>query len=107
MPPFDLRPLGAPDLDRAAGLHQAAFAPMGERGWSRQEMAELLASPGVGGLLLYEDGEAIGVALYRVAVDEAELLTIAVDAGQRRRGAGQALLAAVIERGRAAGAVVV
>ena len=97
---FEQRPLGAPDLDVASALHRAAFTPLGERAWTRQELAELCASPGVSGVLLLSDGKEIGVALCRVAADEAELLTIAVDAGHRRRGAGRALLQAVIDRAR-------
>ena len=53
---FVLRALGARDLDRAARLHGAAFAALGEPGWTRQDVAELLASPGVAGLLLEADG---------------------------------------------------
>jgi ribosomal-protein-alanine N-acetyltransferase len=63
-----------------------------------------LASPGVAGWLLQSADQAIGFALCRVAADEAELLTIAVRADQRRRGAGRALLAAVTAHARAAGA---
>lgn len=101
---FQLRPLGALDLDRAAALHGAAFAPLGERAWTRQDVAELMASPGVAGILLSSGDNEIGFALCRVAADEAELLTIAVAASYRRCGAGRALLDAVIERARAAGA---
>ena len=99
---FDQRPLGALDLDVASALHRAAFTPLGERAWTRQDMAELCASPGVSGVLLLSGGKEIGVALCRVAADEAELLTIAVDAAHRRRGAGRALLEAVIDCARAA-----
>jgi ribosomal-protein-alanine N-acetyltransferase len=101
---FEQRPLGARDLDVASSLHRAAFLPLGERGWPRQEMLELCASPGVSGVLLLSDGKEIGFALCRVAVDEAELLTIAVDAGHRRQGAGRLLLDTVIEQVRTAGA---
>ncbi len=101
---FERRPLGVPDLDLASALHRAAFTPLGERAWTRQDMAELCASPGVNGVFLLSGGKEIGVALSRVVADEAELLTIAVDAGHRRQGAGRALLEAVIERARAAGA---
>ena len=92
-----LRPLGALDLDRAAALHAEAFVPFGERAWTRQDMAELLASPGVAGLLLEVDGGDAGLAICRVAADEAELLTIAVRPAYRRRGAARRLLTAVID----------
>jgi [ribosomal protein S18]-alanine N-acetyltransferase len=101
---FVLKPIGALDLDRAARLHREAFEPLGERPWTRQDMAELLASPSAGGLLLQIDGEDAGVALWRTTVDEAELLTIAVQASHRRRGAGRALLDAVIALARGQGA---
>ena len=101
---FVLRRLGALDLDLASRLHGEAFAPLGERVWTRQDMAELLASPGVAGWALQSGDRTIGLALCRVAADEAELLTIAVQPDQRRRGAGRALLAAVTAHARQAGA---
>jgi ribosomal-protein-alanine N-acetyltransferase len=104
MSAFTLRPLGALDLDLAAGFHRAAFTPQGERAWTRQDIAELVASPGVSGLFLLGDGKEIGFALWRVAMDEAELLTIAIEAVHRRRGAGRTLLEAVIEGARTGGA---
>ncbi|MBN9090103.1 MAG: ribosomal protein S18-alanine N-acetyltransferase [Reyranella sp.] len=101
---FMVRPIGALDLDRAARLHRSAFAALGERPWTRQDMAELLASSTAGGFFLLVDGEDAGIALWRTTVDEAELLTIAVDAAHRRRGVARALLDAVIERVREHGA---
>jgi [ribosomal protein S18]-alanine N-acetyltransferase len=101
---FELRPIGALDLDRAARLHREAFAALGERPWTRRDMAELLAAPSAGGLLLQIDGADAGMALWRTAADEAELLTIAVAVAHRRRGAGRALLDAVIGRARERGA---
>ncbi len=95
--PFVLRPLGVLDLDLAAHLHREAFAELGERGWTHQEIAELLAVPGVAGVLLERDGKAIGFALCRMAADEAELLTIAVHPAYRRQGVGRTLLKAVID----------
>jgi ribosomal-protein-alanine N-acetyltransferase len=103
--PGILRPLGACDLDRAVVLHASAFAALGERAWTRQDVAELLATPGVAGLLIEDDDGDVGFALYRVTLDESELLTLAVSPTRRRRGAGKALLGAVIERARAAGAL--
>jgi ribosomal-protein-alanine N-acetyltransferase len=98
MSSFDLHPIGTLDLDRAARLHRGAFAPMGERPWTRQDMAELLATPAGGGLILRIDGEDAGVVLWRTVADEAELLTLAVGAKHRRRGVGAALLGEVIKR---------
>jgi [ribosomal protein S18]-alanine N-acetyltransferase len=101
---FTLRPLSTLDLDLASGFHRAAFAPQGERAWTRQDIAELVASSGVSGVFLMSNGKEIGFALWRVAADEAELLTIAIDAGHRRRGGGRTLLEAVIDRARVSGA---
>jgi ribosomal-protein-alanine N-acetyltransferase len=101
---FAIAPLGALDLDRAAALHAESFVPLGERAWTRQDLAELVALPGVAGLLLQVDGHDAGLALCRVAADEAELLTIAVRPAHRRKGLARRLLAAVIDHVRNAGA---
>lgn len=102
--PAILRRLGALDLDRAAALHAEAFVPFGERAWTRQDMAELLASPGVAGLLLQVEGTDAGLAICRVVADEAELITLAVRSAHRRRGAARRLLATVLDHARSAGA---
>lgn len=101
---FSHRLLAALDVDVASALHADAFASLGERAWTRQEIVELLASPGVAGLLVQNDEETIGFALCRIAADEAELLTLAVRADRRRQGAGAALLRLVIALVRERGA---
>jgi ribosomal-protein-alanine N-acetyltransferase len=101
---FQLAPLGALDLDHAAALHAESFGPLGERVWTRRDLAELMASPGVAALLLRIDDADAGFAAWRVAADEAELLTLAVRPIHRRRGAGRRLLVAAIDRVRGAGA---
>lgn len=98
------RPVGPLDLDRAAELHRQAFQPFGERAWTRRDLGELLASPGVGALFLEVGGREDGFVVWRTAADEAELLTIAVRSDRRRYGGGGALLAAVVERVRRGGA---
>ncbi len=67
-----------------ARLHASCFTV--PRPWSAAEFASLLAMPGV--FLL---AEPAGFALGRVAADEAELLTLAVDPATRRQGAGRRL----------------
>jgi [ribosomal protein S18]-alanine N-acetyltransferase len=73
-------------LGRLAAVHRAAFAPT-SRGWSGAEI-ESLARNGA----LYADDVDRGFALFSVAMDEAELLTVAVNPDDRRTGLGNALL---------------
>jgi ribosomal-protein-alanine N-acetyltransferase len=101
---FSIDQLSALDLVRAAALHAESFVPLGERGWTLQDLAELMASPGMTGLLVRADGQDAGFALCRIAADEAELLTIAVRPAWRRRGLGRRLLAAIIDHARSCGA---
>lgn len=67
--------------------------------WSEAAFAGLLAQPGV--FLLTE---AAGFVLGRVILDEAELLTLAVDPAARRQGNGRRLLAAFTAEAAARGA---
>jgi len=84
--------------DRAAALaalHAQAFgAP-----WTEAEIAALLRGPG--GAALEVDG---GFILLRVAAGEAEVLTLAVRPGARRRGVGRALVRAGLQAAERAGA---
>lgn len=68
-----------------ARLHARCFQR--PRPWSEAEFTALLADPSV---FLCENGQ--GFALGRSVLDEAELLTLAVDPDQRRKGAGTTLL---------------
>lgn len=83
------------DHARLAALHAEAFAP--ERGWTAAEIASL-AETG----LLIEAAE--GFALFSLAADEAELLTLAIAPARRREGAARRLLAEGEARLHAAGA---
>ena len=83
-------PAGAAAL---AALHQACFPP-GAR-WDEQSMRSLLAMPGCFGWIEAVDGKPRGMALARVAADEAELLTICVPAAERRSGHGAAIMRTV------------
>lgn len=76
-----------PDFARLAAIHAASFET--PRPWSEAEIRDLLEGQGV--FLCAEDR---GFVLGRVILDEVELLTIAVDPGQRRRGSGGRLLRA-------------
>lgn len=102
-----------PDLRLAAELariHAAGFAQEG-RPWSGPEILALLNEPGIGLRMAHTESHAggdrlapAGFALYRVAADEAELLTVSVVPEARRAGLGRALLAASEDGARRAGA---
>jgi ribosomal-protein-alanine N-acetyltransferase len=81
-----------------AAIHRAAFPP-GEA-WSSNVIELQLAVPGAFGLL----DQRGGMILARVAADEAEVVTLAVAPGMRRRGLAQGLLGAAKEHARRQGA---
>lgn len=83
-----------------AALHARCFDDC----WNEAEMTGLLASPGVSALVLEQDGEPAGLALIRVVLDEAELLTLGVLPDRRARGHGLTLLGAAEAAARQAGA---
>ncbi len=89
-----------------AALHAASF-PAGAR-WGADAMALQLGLPGafgfLGGLGAGFGGNPGGFVLARVAADEAEILTLAVTPGARRRGLGGVLLRAAWLRAMAGGA---
>jgi ribosomal-protein-alanine N-acetyltransferase len=96
-------PAQARHAAQIAVLHDASFA----RGWSVAEIEGLMADRNVvTDVLRAEARSAVidGFALSRIAVDEAELLSIAVSFRRRGKGGGSPLLARHLARLQAAGA---
>ncbi len=83
---------------RLAGLHGAAF-PEGQR-WTAEAIAGLLGQAGV--FIVERPG---GFAMGRVAADEVELLTLAVDPERQRAGIGRSCLAGFEAEAIARGAI--
>jgi ribosomal-protein-alanine N-acetyltransferase len=81
-------------LHAASGFHEC---------WDARAFAELVAMPGTAGYLALDGETAVGLVLWRVAADEAEILTICAAPEQRRMGAGRTLLEAAIAAISAAG----
>jgi len=80
-----------------AALHAACFTV--PRPWSAAEFADLLASP-----LVFVSSESGGFAMGRAVAGEMELLTLAVDPAQRRRGVGRLLVTAILAEAKDRGA---
>lgn len=88
---MSLRLAGPGDAALLAAIHAEAF-PAGAA-WSASSFATLLGMPGAFGLV--EDADAL--LLLRQAADEAEVLTLAVRPGARRRGLARGLMQAGME----------
>ncbi len=85
--------VGKASLDRLAAIHQNAF----EKPWGRDELEGLLALPGTTALLAADKA----FILYRLAADEAEILTLATEPAARQKGLASALVKAAATRLRA------
>jgi [ribosomal protein S18]-alanine N-acetyltransferase len=91
-----VRPARAEDLARMAWLEEAAFRDS----WPGEMLAHELTHPRA--LLLvatWAEGQpAAGYVSFRVGVGEAELLRLAVDPAERRRGVARALIETSFDR---------
>ena len=92
------------DVDRIMAVMRAAFDPAFGEAWNRRQVSEALVLPSTHYILAGADGgepadghPAIGFALSRGALDEEELLLLAVHPDHRGRGIGEALLRRFIE----------
>ncbi len=93
-----IRPALPGDAVALAALHALAFPPA--EAWSADAMVLMLEMPGSFGLWQPE----AGLVLARVAVDEAEILTIGVAPAARRQGLGAMLLLGAVAQAGGRGA---
>ena len=83
-----VEPASLRDAARLAQLHGASF----HRGWGEGEFEAMLTERNTLVHRLRTGRKVIGFAVSRLAADEAEILSIAIDAGQRGRGLSRHLL---------------
>ncbi|MCR9221838.1 MAG: GNAT family N-acetyltransferase [Alphaproteobacteria bacterium] len=101
-PPPILQPVGAEAFGLIAALYAAAF----DEPWSEPSVRELMASPGVWGLVACRPAAGtdasddkptpVGFVLARVIAREAEVLAIGVAPAARRAGVARRLMAGVL-----------
>ena len=92
----DIRPLGAQRAQECAAIHAVSFAYP----WSAAEIENLLREPNVvaDAALDAKNARLYGFVLSRLAADEAEVLTVAVNPALRKRGVATRLLGAHLAR---------
>ena len=83
-----VEPASLRDAARLAQLHGASF----HRGWGEGEFETMLTERNTLVHRLRLGRKVIGFAVSRMAADEAEILSIAIDADQRGRGLSRNLL---------------
>jgi len=91
-----VEPASLRDAARLAQLHGASF----HRGWGEGEFEAMLTERNTLVHRLRMGRKVIGFAVSRLAADEAEILSIAIDAGQRGRGLSRQLLLTHLGRGK-------
>jgi len=87
-----LEPVGAEAAADLAAVHAHSFAAP----WRSVDIAALLAAPGGFGLAIRRGDAICAFLIGRAIAGEAEVLTLAVDPDQRRRGLARSLLDAAI-----------
>lgn len=89
-----IEPAETRDAEALARLHARGF----HRGWPREDFASYIMSRDTPLYVACDARRKIaGFAMLRLAADEAELITIAVDPKWRRKGVGAALMRALLE----------
>lgn len=99
--PFTFVPL---TMQHAAELQAIHWESL-HTNWNTEEIKQTLKSSDAFGFVAKSVSKIQGFILCRVAAEEAELLTMAIDAAFRRQGTGRALLAAAEKEAARRGAV--
>jgi ribosomal-protein-alanine N-acetyltransferase len=89
------------DLPHVARLHEECFADA----WNAEFIGRLLAQPGAFGMVAMDDGTQAGFVLARANAGEAEILSVGVRFGSRRRSLATALVQGALDLVCAGGAV--
>jgi [ribosomal protein S18]-alanine N-acetyltransferase len=98
-----ITPADAQHIDEIMPIMASAFDPLFGEAWSAPQCAGMLSLPGTRLFIARSKGNAIGFALFRVILDEAELLLLAVGKDSQRTGVGATLLKELLTEAKANG----
>lgn len=99
-----LRTGGFEDLEEVMKVMNRAFSPSFGEAWTRSQCAGILPMSGVTLTLAESELGLAGFSLVRSVADESELLLLAVEPAEQRRGIGRALLERFVADARRRGA---
>lgn len=97
---FEIRDMRPEDLEEVAGIEKNSFSDP----WSKSSFEDMLSLPAYRALVITENDKVAGYACTLMVLDEGQILNIAIDKSQRRRGLGRMLLKYVLEQGKEQGA---
>jgi ribosomal-protein-alanine N-acetyltransferase len=85
---FQIRPARRADIAAMARVERNNFSDP----WSPEQLDRALTWPGSAAFVCLTGDAIVGCVIGRVVVDQAEILSLAVEQGYRRRGLGEQLL---------------
>ena len=88
----ELSSSAADTIAQLAQVHQEAFSAVDQAGWTAAALTDACATNGACAVFASSEGRAIGFALYRQVLDEAELITLAVAPGHQGKSVARQLL---------------
>lgn len=91
-------------LDEVMAVMNSAFGDCFGEAWTRSQCAGILPMDGVSLTIAEAGGVLLGFALYRIVLDDAELLLLAVSPDAQGNGTGRRLLGQFIDEAKKKGA---
>jgi ribosomal-protein-alanine N-acetyltransferase len=91
-------------LDGVMSVMTAAFGDSYGEAWTRSQCAGILPMEGVTLVVATSGADLLGFALYRIVLDDAELLLLAVSPSAQGNGVGRKLLSQFVDDAKKKGA---
>lgn len=96
---FTIRQVNAAEADKLTRVHEICFP----RYWNREVFTDFFSVKDTFAFLVEEGGKPAAMLVYRVAFDQAEILTLAVLPPYRKQGIARKLVEGMLEKCKALG----